>query len=123
VIAGVRGSSGAGLYDVCLIKTNANGVVSVPTEVSTPGSFALENNYPNPFNPISNIQFRIAQWGMVELAVFDMLGRQVATLVNEPKSPGVYIVQWDASGVGSGVYFYRLRTGSVMQTRKMVALQ
>lgn len=99
-------------------------VTSVPEEPPPlPLTAELLQNYPNPFNPISNIQFRIAQGGMVELAVFDLLGRQVAALVNEPRTPGVYTVQWDASGVGSGVYFYRLRTGSVMQTRKMAVLQ
>ncbi len=88
-----------------------------------PSEFALEQNYPNPFNSISKFGFRIAKWGMVELTVFDLLGREVATLVDEPKEPGVHTVRWDASGVSSGVYLYRLRAGAFVQTRRMLLLR
>jgi hypothetical protein len=99
------------------------GEVTAETKVEKPREFALGQNYPNPFNPVSNFEFRIPQSGMVELTVFDILGRTVVTLVNEQKEPGVYTVQWDASGVSSGVYFYRLKAGDFVQTRRMLILR
>jgi hypothetical protein len=90
---------------------------------AVPLSYALAQNYPNPFNPITNFGFRISDFGFVSLKVFDVLGREVATLVNENKNPGRYAVSWDASEVGSGVYFYRLTVGSFTTTRKMVLMK
>jgi hypothetical protein len=80
----------------------------------------LAQNYPNPFNPITTIRFAVAGSGFVTLKVFDMLGQEVATLVNELKMPGSYIVQWDASTMPSGIYFYRLTAGAFVQTRKLI---
>ncbi|MDH3251489.1 MAG: T9SS type A sorting domain-containing protein [Ignavibacteria bacterium] len=95
-----------------------------------PVAFALEQNYPNPFNPTTNIGFRlpagqagIADFGLVRLAVYDLLGREVAVLVNEKKAPGTYTVQFDGSGLTSGVYFYRLQAGGFVQTRKLLLLR
>jgi hypothetical protein len=84
-----------------------------------PQRFLLEQNCPNPFNPTTEIGMRIAKGGLVSLKVFDVLGREVATLVNEVKQPGVYTVRWDASGVASGVYLYRLTASAFVETRKM----
>jgi hypothetical protein len=106
--------------------------VLTPTSVgeSTPQRLELSQNYPNPFNPTTEIGFRlpagqagISDFGFVALKVFDLSGREVATLVNEVKQPGTYTVQWNASKVASGVYFYRLQTGSFVQTRKMVIVR
>lgn len=83
----------------------------------------LEQNYPNPFNPTTNIEFTIAHPGFVSLKVYDVLGREVATLVNQNLSPGVHIVKWVANNVSSGVYFYRLQVGSLLETRKLVILK
>jgi hypothetical protein len=80
----------------------ASSVPSVPRENS------LGQNYPNPFNPRTHFRFAIAGLGFVTLKVYDVLGREVATLVNELKEPGEYSVEWDASRMSSGVYFYRL---------------
>jgi hypothetical protein len=85
-----------------------------------PSSFELSQNYPNPFNPVTNFQFSIAQRQLTVLKVYDVLGREVATLVNEVKQPGSYSAQWDASGMASGVYFCRLSAGSFAETRKLI---
>ena len=83
----------------------------------------LRQNYPNPFNPTTNIGFRIADFGLVRLAVYDLLGREVAVPVNEWKAPGSYEARFDASGLASGVYLYRLTAGRLFQTRKMVLVR
>jgi hypothetical protein len=85
-----------------------------------PKEFSLSQNYPNPFNPATNLEFRIANRELVNLIVCDVLGREVATLVNEMRPAGVYTVRWDASSLPSGVYFYRLRAGNFVETKKMV---
>ena len=85
-----------------------------------PGYFGLEQNYPNPFNPTTEVRFVIGDVGFVSLKVFDVLGREVSTLVNERKQPGRYQVVWNAGGVASGVYLCRLQVGSQVQTRKLL---
>ena len=84
-----------------------------------PLTFALEQNYPNPFNPTTNIEFRIAGQGFVSLKVYNLLGQEVVTLVNEVRPAGVYKERFDASGLASGVYLYRLSTPSQKATRKL----
>ena len=88
-----------------------------------PASFSLSQNYPNPFNPSTTIKFQVSSFKFVSLKVYDVLGREVATLVNEQKSPGIYTVQWDASGVASGVYFYRLASGGFIETKRLLLLR
>jgi hypothetical protein len=90
---------------------------------AAPAEFALEQNYPNPFNPSTSIGFRVPEEGWVTLSVFDVLGREVAVLVSEPKAPGSYAVDFDARGLASGLYVYRLTAGSFAQTRKMLLLR
>jgi hypothetical protein len=89
----------------------------------TPKEFALLQNYPNPFNPRTVIKFQLPSSRFVTLRVYDLLGREVATLVNEEKPPGDYQVAWDASSMASGVYLYRLSTTDFVQTRKLVLLR
>jgi hypothetical protein len=88
-----------------------------------PESFSLEQNYPNPFNPVTHFLFRVADFGSVNLAVFDILGREVTTLVNERLNPGIYKAEWNASAYPSGVYFYKLTSGSFTQSKKMVLVK
>jgi spore germination protein YaaH len=88
-----------------------------------PNRYQLLQNYPNPFNPTTNIEFQVANRGFVNLKVFDALGREVATIVNEQKEPGSYVVRWDASAVPSGVYFCVMSAPGVVQTRSMVVLR
>ncbi len=85
-----------------------------------PSLFGLSQNYPNPFNPTTNIEYQVSNSGFVSLKVYDVLGREVATLVNEVKSPGSYEVQFNGSRFASGVYFYRLTAPGVNIVRKML---
>jgi hypothetical protein len=85
--------------------------------------FELHQNYPNPFNPMTNIRFRIGKFGFVSLKVYDILGREVAALVNEEKPAGSYEVIFDGSGLGSGLYFYQLKTREFVQTKKAILLK
>lgn len=97
-----------------------NGPPSSVGEIGTPVQFGLEQNYPNPFNPTTEIRFRIAEGGFATLKVFDMLGREVATLVNENLPSGTHVSTFDAAGLASGVYYYRLTAGTLIETRKMI---
>jgi hypothetical protein len=125
--------------DTVFVSTETHGVlkvwrfsVGVEEDRNAPQRIALYQNYPNPFNPSTHIAFRIPARtpqaggqvsGFTSLRVHDVLGREVATLVNEVKPPGTYTVTWDASAVGSGVYFYTLRAGGQQQTRKLLLLR
>lgn len=101
----------------------SDSVLSVPGREGIPGDFALNQNYPNPFNPSTIIGYEVATAGFVSLKVFNMLGEEVATLVSEMKSPGMYETSWSADGLPSGVYFYRMTAGSFTETRRMMVLK
>ncbi|MEK9137573.1 MAG: PQQ-binding-like beta-propeller repeat protein, partial [Bacteroidota bacterium] len=92
-------------------------------ESSDISSFRLLENYPNPFNPSTTIRYDLAKTGNVSLKVFDVLGREVTTLVNEEKLPGSYSVRWDATNVGSGTYFYRLESNGRREIKKMLLMK
>lgn len=89
----------------------------------SPDSYNLTQNYPNPFNPVTTIQYSIPQRSNVTLKVYDIIGNEVATLVNEEKERGVFSVRFDASNLASGIYFYRLQAGSFVETKKMILLK
>jgi hypothetical protein len=88
-----------------------------------PGGILLSRNYPNPFNPSTRIDYSIGSRQFVTIKIFDLLGREIATLVNEEKPAGIYELTWNAAGLPSGVYFYQLRAGSFIQTKKMILLR
>jgi photosystem II stability/assembly factor-like uncharacterized protein len=88
-----------------------------------PALTRLEQNYPNPFNPTTNFKLQIASLEFVSLKVYDILGREVATLLEEIKQPGLYEVIWDASGFASGVYYYKLSAGNFSEMKKMVLVR
>jgi len=90
--------------------------------VEKPLTFRLEQNYPNPFNPSTNIRFTIERSEFVSLRVYNILGNEVTVLINEYKSPGVYSIDFDASGLASGVYLYKLQAGEFIEVRKMILL-
>jgi hypothetical protein len=111
----------SGAIYVAQLQVAKNTATAVePINSAIPVTFELLQNYPNPFNPTTNIEFRVSSLGLVSLKIFDVLGREVAMLVNEMRPAGAYSVRWDASSFPSGVYFYRLRSGDFVQTKKLV---
>ncbi len=88
-----------------------------------PSNFALEQNYPNPFNPTTTINYSVSKTSMVTIKVYDILGNEVASLMNEEKPAGRYSVNFTASKLASGVYFYRMQAGSFVETKKLILLK
>ena len=88
-----------------------------------PTAYYLSNNYPNPFNPSTKIKYSVPQLSRVIIKVFDILGNEIETLVNVEKQPGTYEINWYATNLPSGVYFYQLRAGNFVQTKKMVLMK
>jgi hypothetical protein len=92
-----------------------------------PNEFSLEQNYPNPFNPSTTIKFNLSEKEFVNLKVFDLLGKEIAEILNEEKPAGRYEVDFDASsaggGLSSGVYFYQLKAGNLVQVKKMLLMK
>ncbi len=95
-----------------------------PPELQTknekPETFSLSQNYPNPFNPLTVIRYQLSERSHVQVKIYDLLGREVATLVNENLQSGMYSIQWDASNTPSGVYYYKLQTEKFTETRKLL---
>jgi len=100
-----------------------NFLVDVEQISSLPDEFSLSQNYPNPFNPTTNIEFSLPKSSEVSLKIFDMLGKEVVSLIKENKLAGTYRVSFDASKLSSGIYFYRLDTDLFSQSRKMLLLK
>ena len=99
---------------------------SSPTSVreeNVPEEFSLYQNYPNPFNPETKIKYTMPSSSIVTLKVYDVLGNEITTLVNKEKQPGIYEVEFNASNFSSGIYIYRLQTGSFIETKKMMLLK
>ena len=121
---GSSSSSPTVIIDGIKVSTSWATVVSVPHSInSVADKFELSQNYPNPFNPVTNIQFKVASKELVKLNVFDILGKEVAVLVNEILQPGNYETTLDGSMLNSGVYFYRLQTDSYTETKKMLLVK
>ena len=97
--------------------------VAVDEEVGVPGQFVLMQNYPNPFNPTTTIAYTLPQAASVRLSVYDLYGREVATLVAGVQAPGRYEETFDASALASGIYFYRIEAGAFRQTRQLILLK
>jgi photosystem II stability/assembly factor-like uncharacterized protein len=108
-----------------LLKTTDGGSILHVHRISAevPDVLFLSQNYPNPFNPATVIKYQVASYKLVKLTIYDALGREVATLVNQVMQPGSYSVDWDASNYPSGVYFYKLEAGDYTQTKKMVLIK
>jgi len=118
-----RGTAwGYSIWEFQIDTVQTTGIKETNTGV-IPKQFALHQNYPNPFNPVTTIQYEIPKANHVIFKVFDVLGCEVATLVNEQKPAGTYIIQFDGSNLASGVYFYRLQSGSYINTKKLVLLK
>jgi len=103
-----------------ILKTTTGGTVGINTINTTiPESFHLYQNYPNPFNPVTNLEIGISKLEFVSLKIYDMLGKEVTMLANAYMNPGTYKYEFDASGLTSGVYFYKLEAGDFIETKKM----
>ncbi len=110
--------------DGCVTYSIVDSVVTnVESQPSVPTQFILYQNYPNPFNPATVISYQLPVSGNVTLKVYDVLGNEIATLVNEEKSAGVYDVDFDGSDLSSGIYFYKLHAGNFTKTNKMILLK
>lgn len=105
-----------------IIKTEGpSGISEINSK--TPDKFTLSQNYPNPFNPTTDIKFSVSKASLVKLLIFDIIGREVETLVNDNLNPGTYKVSWNAGRFASGMYFFRLQAGSFVETKKMILLK
>ncbi len=111
-------------YYGSILKTISGGITSISIRnPEIPASFSLSQNYPNPFNSMTNIKMNILNAGVAKLTVFDLLGRKVADIVNEYLQPGTYQVQFDASDLTSGIYFYQLKTDNFTETKKLLFIK
>jgi Secretion system C-terminal sorting domain len=123
VVTGFTESFGVFYRDLWLIKI-APGVAAVKEPPhAIVNVYFLKQNYPNPFNPKTTLEYAIASRQFVSLKVYDLLGGEIAVLVNEEKPAGEHIVELDASQLSSGIYFYRLRAGSYVKTKKMIVMK
>jgi len=123
IVAGYTGSFGAGDDNFYLVKTGPDIAPVEAIHNAIPAAYRLSANYPNPFNPVTTIRYDVSTTGPVSLKVFDLLGREVATLVEGTTATGSHTVTWDATAFPSGVYLCRMDAGDFVQTRKMVLLK
>jgi hypothetical protein len=124
----ILSSSGSRANRIQVLSTNElppdppeDMVVSIPERI--PVDHALDQNYPNPFNPTTVISFDLPRVDHVSLVVYDLLGREVTTLLDEVVQAGSYRLKFDATGMAGGMYYYRIRSGSFTETRKMLLLR
>lgn len=121
-VCGTSDSNTFAFRDYCTIKYSQVTGTSVISGL-IPVKFSLSQNYPNPFNPTTKIKFDVPKPSFTKLIIYDMLGREVTTLVNEELKPGTYETDWDASYYSSGVYFYKIISGDFVETKKMVLMR
>lgn len=111
-----------------ILRTTTGGTVTSVkgrqnSKVQLSEQFALEQNYPNPFNPSTTISFNLSTKSFVKLKIFDIIGREVATLINGEMSAGNHSQQWNAMNMSTGVYFYQLQAGSFSETKKLIIIK
>jgi len=116
-MAGNKGSNFIGRYDISGITSLKN------TKSKIAKDYYLYQNYPNPFNPTTTLSYTLPESGNVTLIVFNMLGQKVATLFSGKQTKGKYSLQWDASELSSGLYFYQLKTNNQRQTKRMLLIK
>lgn len=109
-----------GVIDLIADLDRPGSPITTLEEALTPKSYNLMQNYPNPFNPSTTIEYSIPSGSFVSLKIYDMAGKEVSTLVSKQQELGTYIVDWNASNLSSGVYFYRLNAGNFTETKKMI---
>jgi hypothetical protein len=118
----VKGYNTSGWGNFSKVQTFDTYIISVERE-EIPIEYALEQNYPNPFNPSTTIKYGISERSFVELRVYDILGREVASLINEEQDAGYYNIEFNANNLASGVYLYKLTAGEFIETKKMILLK
>jgi hypothetical protein len=109
--------------DIKLYTYCADIINSIGNTEQLPAKYSLEQNYPNPFNPVTRINYAIAKQGLVKLSVFDILGREVSVLVNEVKAPGHYTIDFNSTGLSSGIYFCKMEAGNFVDTKKLTLIK
>jgi hypothetical protein len=123
-VAAVSGAGAINIDNISIVNyTGTLVLVELTSLTAVPKVLTLHQNYPNPFNPSTLISYQIPAAGKVTLKVYDVLGREVATLVNEVENPGNYKVRFDASKLTSGIYFYRINAGGSTQLKKMILMK
>ena len=118
----------SGIYNYRLKQVDYNGNfeylnLSNAVAIGVPNKFSLAQNYPNPFNPTTTILYGVPNDGLVTMKIYDINGKEIKTLVNEPKTAGYYTTVFNASGLSSGVYFYKLTSGNFVIAKKMVIMK
>jgi hypothetical protein len=119
-------NSGIAMNEIFIADGNGNGILTSNEEngnTEIPKEYSLNQNYPNPFNSTSNLKFEIANLGYTKVVLYDVMGREIQTLVNKTLKPGKYEIFIDGSNLSSGVYFYKLISGSYTATKKMIVLK
>ena len=117
------GVSGVILPGLLAIQPDPCTITGVVNNSEVPKAYSLSQNYPNPFNPVTKISYEIPKSGLVTLKVYDILGKEIATLVNEVKNPGSFVVDFNGTSLSSGMYFYRLESGGFVSTKKMMLIK
>ncbi|MCH8032961.1 MAG: T9SS type A sorting domain-containing protein [Bacteroidetes bacterium] len=110
-------------FQIFAVDSNITAIDSTIATLNIPRKFELSQNYPNPFNPSTAIKYSIPKAGFVTLVVYDVLGSEVSSLVNEEKTAGYFEIEFDGSSLASGIYFYRLQAGDFVETKKMMMLK
>jgi len=121
VVTGIS-SRGSNFDDITTVKySQTTGIQQISSEI--PHKYSLSQNYPNPFNPVTNLEFGISKSGFVTLKIYNMLGKEVATIVNSDLNPGTYKYDFDAAELTSGIYFYKLESDNFSATKKMLLVK
>ncbi|HWA07365.1 MAG TPA: T9SS type A sorting domain-containing protein, partial [Ignavibacteria bacterium] len=117
------GTNIGGFNNMCTIKFAPGTIGISPVSNEIPNGYSLSQNYPNPFNPVTTIEFSVPVSGIVKLVIYNSLGKEVESLVNNQLNPGKYKADWDASKYSSGVYFFKILAGSFTETKRMILVK
>lgn len=123
VVVFVQSTGSQIVYQSATISYNELNVTGLSNDDTVPNKFVLEQNYPNPFNPTTNINFSIPESGLTTLKIYNVLGNEVANLINEELTSGSHVINFDGADLSSGTYFYTLSSGELRETKKMILLK